>query len=446
LPGVERDRTCGLSYSQIYSCGLNILTLSDRPSLASSAQATVRPLQLIPILAATSLLSMAGGAISPVRPEIVTALGVDPIVGGNLGSAHNLTIALFSAPLGILADRIGPVRVLVPSLLLFAGFGVAGAWMQSFGPLLVLRAFLGVAAGGIAAGSLGAIAQLYRGEARSQAIALATSTLTLSGIVYLLLGGWVGSWDWRYAFYLYGIGVPMAVLVAWAFRKSPLTDPTATVLGGGGSKGQSQLLATLRYPPVMRVLGTIAAVAVVLFSVVIYAPEYLQVSLGLDSKLNGVILAARALGAALSSAIAAKPLAKAVSRDGAIAIGFAGMCATLISIPIVPQVFPPTTITVILDEPIPLLPFGLTLAAALGFGAGFGLVLPNLYGALADYAPDRTRTSLLAIGTGVSYLGQSFSPILLGPLLLLGELPIIFYSAAGITILTGGSFFLARKR
>lgn len=387
---------------------------------------------------------MAGGAISPVRPEIVTALGVDPAIGGNLGSAHNLTIALFSAPLGILADRIGPVRVLVPSMLLFAGFGVAGAWMDSFGSLLVLRAFLGIAAGGIAAGSLGAIAQMYRGEARTQAIALATATLTLSGILYLLLGGWIGSWSWRYAFYLYAMAVPLAIFVAWVFWQSPPSDAAATILGDG-QKGQGQLLATLRYPPVLRVLATIGAVAVVLFSVVIYAPEYLQASLGIDSKLNGIILAARALGAAASSAIAAKPLARAVSRDGAISVGFAMMCAMLISIPLVPQVFPPAEITVIGGEPIPLLPFGLTLAAALGFGAGFGLVLPNLYGALADYAPDRARTSVLAIGTGVSYLGQSLSPIFLGPLLWIGELPLIFYVAASLTVLTGGSFFLARK-
>lgn len=386
---------------------------------------------------------MAGSAISPVRPEIVRDLNIDPVWGGNLGSAHNLTIAIFSAPLGILADRIGPIRVLVPSLLLYAGFGVAGAWMESLGPLLVMRGLLGIAAGGIAAGSLGAIAQMYRGEARTQAIALATATLTLSGIVYLLLGGWIGSWSWRFAFYLHGVGVPLALLLAVSFGRSPKSAAAeAPVL----ANGQQQLLATLRYPPTIRVLATIGAVAIAIYAVTIYAPEYLQASLSLGPKLNSTVLATRALGAALVSAIGAKPLAKVLSRDGAIAVGFGVMCVALVSIPLVPQLLPPLGIATVWGEAIALLPFGLTLLAALGFGGGVGLVLPNLYGALADYAPDRARTSVLAIGTGISYLGQFFSPLVLGPLLWVGELPSIFYVAAGVTFLTGSSFFLIRKR
>ncbi len=410
--------------------------MTDRPP--------ARRWQLGLILAAGSLLSMAGSIISPIRPEIISDLNIDPVLGGNLGSVHNLTIALFSAPLGIVADRVGPVRVLVPSLISFAVFGVAGAWMSDLGSLLLARGLLGVAAGGVAAGSLGAIAQMYRGEARTQAIALATATLTLSSIVYLLLGGWVGSWGWRFAFYLYSVGAPLAILLALAFQQAPI-EATVTAAGVLGEK-QPQLLATLRYPPIVRVLATIGAVAMALYAVTIYAPEYLQASLDLGPKLNSTILAARALGAAVISAVGAKPLARAVSRDGAIGAGFGVMCAALVSIPLVPQVLPTTVTALVWGEAVAPLPFGCTLLAALGFGAGVGLVLPNLYAALADYAPDRARTSLLAIGTGISYLGQFFSPIVLGPLLWVGELPVVFYAAAGITLLTGLTFFGVRRR
>ena len=74
-------------------------------------------------------------------------LHLDPGLAGNFVSMHCLTIALFSPPLGILADRVGRLRVLVYSLILYAVFDTAGALMQSFWPLLVTRGLLGAASG-----------------------------------------------------------------------------------------------------------------------------------------------------------------------------------------------------------------------------------------------------------------------------------------------------------
>lgn len=127
---------------------------------------------------------MPGAVIAPVLPDIVHEFHLSKVLAGYLVSAHYLTVAVFSPLLGILADRIGRVRVLSLSLLVFALSGIAGAWTHSFWPMLATRGFLGAATGGIAAASLGILARIYsEPEARSQAIAYASSTLTLANIV-----------------------------------------------------------------------------------------------------------------------------------------------------------------------------------------------------------------------------------------------------------------------
>ncbi len=359
---------------------------------------------------------MAGGVVAPVIPDVVQQLAIDPVLAGNLVSMHCLTIAVLSPPLGILADKIGPLNVLLPALVFYALFGAAGALMPSFWPLLATRALLGVASGGIAAGSLGLLGSIYEGEARSKAIAYAASILTITGIVFPLLGGWVGSFNWQFAFYLYGLALPLALLALYTFeRKVP---PHA--IKAGSNEG---LRGVLGRAEIQKLLLTLSLASVAMYAVVIYAPLYLRETLAIGTTLNGVALASRAVGAALVSAFGAKRLAKKWGKARATALGFGLMAVTLWTIPILSL-------------------YRWILLAAVLFGAGFGLVLPNLYDTLANLAPDKLRSSVLAAGTGAGFLGQFLSPILLGPVLAVGGLEWTFYAAGGVAIAAGFLLFV----
>jgi len=137
-------------------------------------------------------------------------------LAGNLVSIHCLTIALFSPPLGIWI-RVGRVSVLVPSLVLYGLFGMAGPDAKFLAPVVTL--FAGRSGGGIAAASLGLLGSMYEGQARSKALG-ATSTLTITGIIFPLLGGWVGATNWRFAFCLYGLGLPLALMAAKILKEN----------------------------------------------------------------------------------------------------------------------------------------------------------------------------------------------------------------------------------
>ncbi|HAX88866.1 MAG TPA: MFS transporter, partial [Cyanobacteria bacterium UBA11370] len=230
--------------------------------------------RLLVLLAAGSLTTMAGGVVAPVLPEMVQQLHLNPAFAGNLVSMHCLTIALFSPPLGILADRIGRLRVLIPSLILYALFGTAGALMHELVPLLVVRGLLGAASGGIAAASLGLLGSLYEGEARSQALGYATSTLTITGIAFPLLGGWVGSTHWQFAFYLYGLGLPLALLAGLILKDNQPLQAKAM-----GTDSGSKLKSILGHPHTLRLLLTLGLASVSMYAVVIYAPLYLKATI-----------------------------------------------------------------------------------------------------------------------------------------------------------------------
>ncbi|NJO77036.1 MAG: MFS transporter, partial [Leptolyngbyaceae cyanobacterium RM1_406_9] len=226
-------------------------------------------------------------------------------------------------------------------------------------------------------------------------------------------GGWVGQHHWQYSFYLYGLGLPLAAIAA-VLLKEGQSGQSSVILTGQNQ----QLLQILRQPRTLQLYLTLALAASVVYSVVIYTPLYLREAIGATPLLNGSVLAVRAIGAAIVSALVASRLAKAVGTERAIALGFTLMSLTLVTIPF-------------LDQLETIMP------TAVLFGMGFGVVVPNVYDRLADQAPSELRSSVLAIGTGCNSLGQFISPLALGPVWKYAGLPPVFYVAAAVALGTG---------
>ncbi|MGF1495201.1 MAG: MFS transporter [Elainellaceae cyanobacterium] len=378
--------------------------------------------KLCVLVAAGCLTTMTGGVVSPVLPEIVQQLDLDQGWAGTLVSAHALAIALFTPVLGILADRIGKMRVLLPSLLLYSLFGVAGAFMPNLPTLLITRVLLGISSAGIAAASIGLLGTMYEGEARTRILGYATSAMTTASILIPIAGGWVGSFDWRFAFYLYGLGVPTA-LVAAIILEERRSRRSSLIEAGQGRK----LKRVVRQPPVLKLYLTVILAAAVVYAVVIYTPLYLKQIIGAGPALNGFVLGIRAIGAAVMSAMGASYLAKHLGTNRTIGLGFVTMGLMLGTIPFLSQLW-------------------LILPAAVLFGMGFGIAIPNIYDGLSTLSPPELRSSVLAVGTGMNSLGQFISPLILGPVWKFMGLPMVFYTAAMVALLLGLSIWAEPDR
>ncbi|KAF3887660.1 MULTISPECIES: MFS transporter [Nostocales] len=375
---------------------------------------------LLVLLAAGCLTSMTGGIVAPVFPEIVEQLRIDPGWAGTLVSVHTLMTALSSPVLGILADRIGKLRVLIFSLVCYGLFGTAGGLMQSFDSLLWTRALLGVSNGGIAAASIGLLGGMYEGESRSRVMGYATSALATASIIFPLLGGWVGSVHWRFAFCLYVLALPVALAASLILRKRKFQQAKTLDL-----TNTQNLTTSLLKPSVLMLFLGLGLASAMFYVVIVYAPLYFKVAIGANTVLNGAILASRAIGAAIVSAVGASLLAKKLGVTRAIGVGFGLMALTLIAIPHLEHV-------------------QLALFTALLFGMGFGIVMPNLYSILSDLSPVNQRSGILAIGTGVSSLGQFLSPVFLGPVWKSSG-AVVFYVAGVVGLVITFLSFLSKK-
>lgn len=367
--------------------------------------------QFLILLAAGCLTTMTGGVISPVLPEMVRQLSLDPQWAGTLVSIHAFTSAAFTPIMGLVSDRIGKMKVMIPCLILYAIFGVSTAFLTSMPLLLASRALLGAASGGIAAATIGLLGTMYDGEARSRILGYATSIMTTSAIFFPILGGWVGGMHWQYAFFLYGFGIPLAVIAVFKLREG--RSKSGSLIA---ADQQSQLGQVLHNFNVLSLYLFIGAAAMIVYAVVIYTPLYLSEAIGAGPELNGIVLAVRLVGAAVISAIGASRIARKLGRNRAISFGFSLMAVTLVTIPFLTDLF-------------------LIIPTAVLFGAGFGIITPNLYDELANLAPNELRATVLAIGTGFNSLGQFASPVILGPIWKSAGLPTVFYAAAAMAMM-----------
>jgi len=379
--------------------------------LVTTVRRVVFHRQTIPftvLLIAGCLTTMTGGVVSPVFPEMVQSLDLNPQWAGTFLSIHALTSALMTPVMGIVADRIGKMKVMLPSLVLYSFFGISTTFLTSFPLLLASRALLGAASGGIAAATIGLLSSMYDGESRSRVLGYATSAMTTSAILFPLLGGWVGNENWRYAFYLYGAGIVLAAIAYPVFRGTRSKASGVLPVGQG-----AELRTVLKQRQIWLIYSLIGAAATVVYAIVIYAPLYLKGAIGATPEFNGFILAIRAVGAAIVAAVGATWFAKQLGINRAIALGFMLMGTTLFTIPFLTQV--------------PLI-----VAAAILFGIGFGTITPNLYNLLAGHTPANLRASVLGLGTGFNSLGQFVCPLLLGPVWKVAGLPMVFVVATGV--------------
>jgi MFS transporter, ACDE family, multidrug resistance protein len=378
--------------------------------------------RLLSILASASLMVMAGAVIAPILPEIIAGLKIKRSLGTSLVSLHFLTVAIATPLFGILADRVGQQRLLLVALVMYAIVGMAGGLVQEIWPLYVLRALLGIASGGIAAAGLGLIGKLYQGDTRTQVIGYVSTTLTLANIVYPLLGGLLGILNWRWAFGLYGLGLPIAVWVRLSGRSARRIDPIANAIAAPPPPFKKLITQW----STLRLLLTLILTTGTVYAMIAYLPLYLKTTIGAGTPIIGGMLAIQAVGAALISAIGIRPLGRRFGNLGSVGLALGLMAGMLLLIPNLTQLWAIALVSI-------------------GFGMGVGLVMPNLYDALAKVAPPELQSSILAAGTGSGFLGQFLSPIILGIVLSHFNLAAVFYVAAAIDLVLGTWILVSRR-
>ncbi|MFE7815902.1 MFS transporter [Streptomyces sp. NPDC057433] len=329
-----------------------------------------------------------------------------------------LSLALLAPFAGAVVDRLGRKRLLVVATVLYALFGTAPLWLDSLHAILASRVLVGVAEAAVMTACTTLIGDYYTGRVRDRYLALQTMCASASATVFFVVGGTLGSAGWRAPFWLYAVGLLLALAMA---RALPDPQPSA-------GDGQARAGTEARPFPVRRMAGIclLTVFGAVVFYTVPVEMSYLLDDLGVGS--TGVIGAATAIASAATVAGSVVftrltdsprrrlPAVFLLCGAGFLLMGFA--------------------------DSVPLL-----VAAAVVNCVGTGLLLPSLL-TLAmsrlDFA-DRGRGT--GLWTSAFFLGQFLCPLVLlggqGPL---GGLATAVAALGLVTLLLAGVLLPLTRR
>jgi len=373
------------------------------------------------IVCAVGLIAMmAASMVVPTFPKIVEALGVSEQAIGLLITMYTLPGFLCAPVGGIIADRLGRKRLIVPSLFFVGIFGGGCAFAPDFNTLLVLRTLQGIA-GGLSMGVGGAIiGDIFSGQKRAEAMGLNNAIMYLGYIFYPLVGGALAGLAWNYTFLPYLIAIPLGV-IAIVFLHPPEPESKQSL---GDYLGYA-----LRYLKSLKVLWLFSAM--VIAYIIFYGAFLTYFSLLLGSRFQaspftiGLFVSAVGLITATTSFLVGR-LSKRFSVVSLLLSAFTIYAFSMAIIPAVPNLW-------------------LCLLPMIFLGIAHGLNSPSQTFIAAGIAPLEYRAGFMAIHGTMRNLGMSIGPLLMGLIFSLTSLNVIFWTAALLAIIVPVMGFILGK-
>lgn len=376
---------------------------TETPTLAGTDPA------LLMVFGVTLLAVMGVSSITPALPKVIAAFGLREAEVGLLITAFTLPGVFLTPVAGVMADRLGRKRVLIPALLLFGLAGGLCAFTQRLGVLLALRALQGAAAAPLGSLSTTLIGDLWQGPARARAMGYNASVLSLGTATYPLVGGALATLGWNWPFLLPLLALPLAWVIA---RRLDNPEPD----GGGDLRGYlARAWEGLRDT---RVLGVFAAGIVVFIILYGCLLTYFSLLLGRVHGASPVTIGLMMFAMSISTALASSqlgPLARRFAKPTLIAAGFLAYAAAMALVPLLRE-------TRLLLLPVVI------------FGLGHGVNFPALQTTLTELAPFEHRAIFMSLGGMMLRVGQTLGPVLMGLAFVAGGYKAVFWvgSAAGL--------------
>lgn len=342
------------------------------------------------LLLSSAMTVMAGAVISPALPEISRHFSADNanVLTKLILTMPALTIALCAPLAGHLSDLFGRKKLLVYSLFLYGLSGFSGFFLDDLFLLLASRAVLGISVGGIMSAATALVGDLFSGNERAEFIGLQSGFMYIGGIVLVLLGGFLAEISWKAPFLAY-----LSAFAVFILAIIGLSKPNH----GSNSSKMVDLEKSLRVPylAVGLIYLLVFLLMIFYYMVLVQLPFILQDRFGVGSAVTGLAISVSAFAGSLSSL--SYPLIKRrLSYKLIYVLGFVFVSAGYV---LIGNSF---GFVVILT--------GLALA-----GFGNGMLMPNGSFWLMEVAPEHIRGKAVGGFTGMIFLGQFLSPILMAP-------------------------------
>lgn len=371
------------------------------------------------LLLTSTLTVMAGATIAPSLPEMRSHFASIPNADYWVRLVLTLPalfIVIGSPIAGSIIDRFGRKPLLAIAVLVYGLAGSSGAFLESLGSILVGRALLGLAVGGIMTTVTTLIADYYQGPARAYYMGLQAAFMGFGGVVFLSLGGWLAEINWHTPFLIYLFALlilPLIVLILY----EPQRPATATTTTASAAPVPRTTLA---------LIYSIAVLTQIIFYLIpVQLPFYLQSLANASAGQSGLAIAF----CTLFSAAASMAYGRLKTRFDFLSIllmvfGLMGVGYGVIGL---------------------AQNYGQALVGLAIAGVGLGLLMPNLTVWVSAVVTDAQRGRALGGLTTFFFLGQFLSPLVSQPLSQQMGLDRVYLVAAGVLLLLGAGFALKQR-
>jgi len=353
---------------------------------------------------------MGVASITPAFPGIIEEFKITTLEIGLLITVFTVPGVLLTPVFGIIADRYGRKKVIVPSLFLFALAGTSCAFTNDFNVLLILRVLQGTGAASL--GSLNAtlIGDIYKGPQRAIAMGYNASVLSIGTATYPAIGGALALAGWNYPFLLPIIALPVGLIVLFKLdnpepeQKQSLIDYLKTAL------------VSIRKKQVV-ILFTVSIITFIILygALLTYFPILVSKRFGGSSLVIGVLMSLSSITTAITAA-SMRLLIRKFQQKQLIRVAFIIYACSMFLFSVTSHIY--------------LLVFPVIL-----FGMAQGLNLPNIQSMLASLAPIEFRGIFMSVNGMVLRIGQTLGPIVMGLFFTIGSLQGVFLAGIVLAVL-----------
>ena len=264
-----------------------------------------------------AFLAIAGIAVvDPILPVIGQEIGVSAWQVELLFTAYIAVMAIGMIPATLATGRFGFKPVLITGVAVVGTAAILASFSRTIVELSVLRGLWGLGNALFFATAMVVLVSLAND--REWVVGLFETALGLGFAVGPLLGGLLGEITWRAPFFVCGLFMIVALLVAARrLREPPVKQPPVRA---------RQILATYRKPAFVALCAVTAAYNFVFFIVLGYTPLFL----GLPVIPLGLAFTGWGIGLAVGILVVGHRLAHRVGAVQTIGVAIAGLLACLV--------------------------------------------------------------------------------------------------------------------
>lgn len=309
-----------------------------------------------------------------------------------------LFILLGAPVMGWICDYWGRKRLLVLSMMMFIISGTSVYFSDSILYFYVARSILGLSIAGLKTSSVALVGDHYQGAARNKVIGWQGAAFKMTGVAFLLLGGFLANFQWQVPFLGYLLTLLILPSAIWALKETVPKRRTVEIVP---VSGLTRLGGEVPVWPTSLIFVSAILASGFFFVTLVQLPFFLEDQFQATPFQMG---AAVALGNAVGgiTALLYGQVRKFLSFPAIYAVNFLFLSMGYFILTIAPS-------------------YAMALFGMLVAGVGFGLYIPNQSCWVMAVVSERRRGFGVGLATTGMFLGQFFAPFLVRPFIREGD-------------------------